>query len=514
MKEKEILELMSNIDSCYRTDLMLVLKENTYGYSSTIIKKLLDKQYIEQKEISCKDDYHRKTIDVLSITKKGRIFLSNSLDDNDYSVKMESFTHPRFASSNIKEIHKGLATSRILLFMHQAGVRTFPKDKPSLLALQNMAHNATPRHEELYNNELPVSEILKTGVFYTKEEINHFYNTETLKDENDTFSGTRIRGIYADTTKTCVIFQPNIFKSRTLKLSLQDEKRAITSIRTHMSFSQLNGVKDFDAIILTNGSALIVDIGIIGKNGKVSNRRTLPKTIGAYKKNGSHTHLLSSSTSLYPNMYCFSHDLIGVRGLRYFRKYQSIAEQNAHIKEYGVSGNFSFIPNSQPDAEFILIDDNTDDNTFAVFIPYFNLKQLERIKNKYESISIITQKEMADSISHILRRDNRIYDLDGNLLDVDRYQENGLKVGLPTPEPKKRYYKQKKAMIRIEITEEMRDLIKQNAKLEDISMSKYIRKLLIPALKQDTRAKSEILKQEDNIKKEIDKHLTTSFLQR
>ncbi len=513
MKEKEILDLMSNIGSCYRTDLMLVLKENTYGYSSTIIKKLLDKQYIEQKEISCKDDYHRKTIDILSITKKGRIFLSDSLNDNDYSVKMESFTHPRFASSNIKEIHKGLATSRILLFMYQAGIRTFPKDKPSLLALQDMAHNATPRHDELYNNELPVSEILRTGVFYTKDEINRFYSTKTLKNENDTFSGTRIRGIYADATKICVIFQPNIFKSRTLRLSLHDESRAITSIRTHMPFSQLNGAKDFDAIILTNGSALIVDIGIKGKNGKISKKRTSSTFNSAHKKN-SHTHLLSSSTALYPNMYCFSHDLIGVRGLRYFRKYQSLAEQNIHLKEHGISGNFSFIPNSQPDDEFILVDDNTDDNTRTVFIPYFNLKQLERIKNMHESVSIITQKEMADSISHILRRDNRIYDLDGNLLDVDRYQENGLKAGLPTPEPKKRYYKQKKAMIRIEITEEMRDLIKQNAKLEDISMSKYIRKLLIPALKQDTQAKSELLEREDNIKKEIDKHLTTSFLQR
>lgn len=502
MKEIKVLELMSYVGKCYKTDLMLYLKESNYGYSSTVIKNLINKQYIEQTNVLCKDDANRETIEVLSITKKGRVHLSDALNDNDYHVKLEKLPRPRLSSSNTKELHRALSMSRILLFMHQSGIRVFPNEKPSIFALQDMARGASPAPADFYNNSLSIDEILETGVFYTKDELNEFYNSDELKGEGDTFSGTRIRGVYIDRHRSCVVFQPNVFKSQTLKLRGQDEARALTNMRANTPFCKVNKTSSFDAIVLTNGSALIVDIGIGGKNGKVGNKII---GIGGNNKNGE--RFLSYATTYYKNIYCFAHNLTGVRGLRYFRTYQSTEERNAHVRESNIKGNFSFIPENltTPDSEIILVDNNTDDNTRAIFLPYFNLKQLEKIKKMPEPISMITQKEMADMISHIIRKDNRIYDLDGNLVEVDHYQENGLKVGTPAPEPK-RYYRQKHSLIHVEIPDTLKEQIKQNAKLEGVTMSKYLRRLLVPAVKADTEAKSEIYETKQQLEKDSEKH--------
>lgn len=502
MKEIKVLELMSYVGKCYKTDLMLYLKEDNYGYSSTVIKNLLSKQYLEQTDVLCKDDANRDTIEVLSITKKGRIHLSDALNDNDYHVEMEKFLHSRFSSSSIKELHRGLTMSRILLFMSQAGIRVFPNEKPSIFALQDMARGASPAPADFYDNSLSIDEVLETGAFYTKDELNEFYNFDELKGEGDTFSGTRIRGVYIDRHRSCVIFQPNVFKSQTLKLRGQDEARALANMRTHTPFCTVNKTSNFDAIVLTNGSGLIVDIGIGGKNGKVGS-----KIIGVGGNNKTGERFLSYATTYYDNIYCFAHNLTGIRGLRYFRTYQSVEERNTHVRESTINGNFSLIPEdfTRADSEIILADDNTDDNTRAIFLPYFNLKQLERIRKMPESISIITQKEMADMISHIIRKGNRIYDLEGNLVEVNRYQENGLKAGTSTPE-QKRYYRQKHSLIHIEIPETLKDEIKRNAKLEGVTVSKYIRRLLVPAVKADTEAKTEIYETKQQLEKDTEKH--------
>lgn len=501
MKEIKVLELMSYVGKCYKTDLMLYLKEDNYGYSSTVIKNLLSKQYLEQTDVLCKDDVNRDTIEVLSITKKGRIYLSDTLDD-EYHVDMEKFLHSRFSSSSIKELHRGLSMSRILLFMSQAGIRVFPNEKPSILALQAMTRGASPTPADFYDNSLTIDEILDTGVFYTKDELNEFYNSDELKGEGDTFSGTRIRGVYIDHHRSCVIFQPNVFKSQTLKLRGQDESRALANMENHTPFCRANKTSNFDAIVLTNGSALIVDIGIGGKNGKVGS-----KIIGVGGNNKTGERFLSYATTYYNNIYCFAHNLAGIRGLRYFRTYQSVEERNGHVRESNINGNFSFISEEfvTPGSELILIDNNTDDNTRAIFLPYFNLKQLERIRKMSESISIITQKEMADMISHIIRKDNRIYDLEGKLVEVEQYQENGLKVGTPTPE-RKRYYRQKHSLIHFEVPEALKEEIKQNAKLEGVTVSKYIRRLLVPVVKADSEAKSGIYETKQQLEKDSEKH--------
>lgn len=480
--------MMSYVGRAYKTDVRLAIGGS--NNSSLSLKRLEEKGYVIEEKVLCKDDTHRPAAPVISLTPRGRIYLSDKTNDDDYHQKyFKEITAPRFSSSDMEKVHRELGISRIMLFLNSAGVRVFSKDKPSLPKLQSLTKNTVYTEntfDKFYNNDLPVEDLLSDGVFYTKKEISTFFDTEELFDEDDIANGTRIKGVYFDCYRTCVVLQPNIFKSRTIKFSASIESRTLASIKERLPILRLNQVANYDAIVLTNSSALIVDMAIGGKDGKVNRNQTNGNKKGE--------RFLNYATGIYNNIYCFPNDLVGIKSFAYFRNFQSNQEIYDAREQGGCPEGFSLIPrDNYKNQDFLFLDERSPRKNLVAFFPYYDLKRLHRIRNYNQPISIITQEAMADKISHILRRsDLSFYAPDGTPLEISAYQESGLKVGTPEPEYKKKHYRPAHSKVHVELPNKLINTLKTNAKLNGISMSAYIRQLLSSAVFDETNKNNEL----------------------
>lgn len=507
MREDEVLSLLSNVGQCYEEDLRLAMsgKSNSGANCKAVLDRLFKLGYIERTKLICKEDTHKEYTDIIFITKKGRLRLSNKREDNDYNVKIAKYVNNRFSSSIPKEIHKELANSRLLMQLNQVGVRVFPDDKPSLPRLyseaKNKSHvfsNYVSNNEWMYSDFLDLDNTL-SGAFYTKDEIRELIAINNPQDD-DVVKGSRFKGIYFDKERICIVYQPNIYKNRTIALTEGMEKRTIEALGK--IFMYFNYADDVDAIVLTNANALIVDMGLGGKQGVIKKN----------PKRNSNTEsqrimLLNRECDFFKNIYCFPHTKDGIRQLKYFV---------SHKKEDLLADTLSICDRTQtftPMPEIIdriidqdLVIKNSKTGASAIYIPYYNIKQLKDISGFYEELTIITSPDMADRLSHIIRRTNQFFDIDGNPIQVKQYQKNGRTVDYapPTTEPKKRTRKPKMHKISLDVTDEEYKNIKKITNYRDISVAMFLKDAVHPKLKEELKKYGELIELEEQKKKLID----------
>lgn len=495
MREDELLSVMSNIGQCYESDLRLAM--GTDGHVSDVINRLIEKGYIARSQLLCPDDPHREFVNVLLITYSGRIRLSDKRQDNDYNVKIGKFVNKRFNVKLPTDLHRELSYSRLLLEMYQAGIRVFPDDKPSLLRLysETKGKNYVSKNEWMYSDFLELKHIL-SGVFYTKDEVRELIAINNPQDDINV-KGARFKGVYFDGERTCLVYQPDIFKNRTLSLNEGIEKRTIKILEN--TFRYFNYADYMDAMVLTNGSALITDMGIGGKEGTIK-EKTIKET--GFVKN--RKILLNFNCSLFKNIYCFPHTKDGIRQLKYFV---------SHKKEDLLADTLSICDRTQaftPMPEIIdhiidqdLVIKNSKTGASAIYIPYYNIKQLKEISGFYEELTIITSPYMADRLSHIIRRTNPFFDIDGNPIQVKQYQKNGRPVGVEAPK-KKQKRKPKMQRINVELTLDDYKGLKKICNYKNITMAKFIRNYLKPAIKEEMGTYSKLIELQEEMNKVMD----------
>ena len=507
MREDEVLSLLSNVGQCYEEDLRLAMsgKNNSGANCKVVLDRLFKLGYIERIKLICEEDTHKEYTDIIFITKKGRLRLSNKREDNDYNVKIGEYVKDRFSSSIPKEIHKELANSRLLIQLNQVGVRVFPDDKPSLLRLYSEArkYNEVISKDYVSNNEWMYSDFLYlsntlSGTFYTKDEIRELVAINNPQDD-DVVRGARFKGVYFDKERICIVYQPNIYKNRTMALNNM-EKRTIEALKK--IFMYFNWVDDIDAIVLTNANALIVDMGLGGKQGVIKKNPKRNSNIESRTPT-----LLNKECDFFKNIYCFPHTKDGIRQLKYFV---------SHKKEDLLADTLSICDRTQaftPMPEIIdhiidqdLVIKNSKTGASAIYIPYYNIKQLKEISGFYEELTIITSPDMADRLSHIIRRTNPFFDLDGNPIQVKQYQKNGRTVDYvsPTTEPKKKTRKPKMHKISLDVTDEEYKNIKKITNYRDISVARFLKEAVHPKLKEELKKYGELIETEEKKKKLID----------
>lgn len=491
MKEKEVLSLLSNVGECYRKDLILAMNDKNTN-ESVILNRLLKLGYILESTIVCNEDSRNKIVKTLTITNKGRIRLSNILK-NSYPHKIGNIVNKRFASTNPKERHIELGKSKIQLFLNQSGVRVFPQDKPSFPHIYNQVIATTYDlpNEWMYNNSIATPDTLETGVYFSLEEFYAFFNNSSLQGENDMSYGTRIKGIYLDANRTCVVYQPNYFKNRTMMFNLESVERRTLSLV--LKYTQpINQVGEIDAIVLTNASALIVDMAIAGKYGKVYSQK---------ERSFKTSTFLNVECNFFNNIYCFPHTTAGVDSLEYFRTHDQEAHKKYSLEMIESLNNFMPIKEEEIADSQLFVRDITTGNR-VIFIPYFNIKQLNWLSNFYDDVSIITYPDMADSISHIIRKELSIYDISGVPLEITMYQQSGYPKGYVfTPKEKKKTRKPDYIKVAIEFPKETVEQLKTVARYNDTSMSKLIRNIIVPYAKEEYVNYEELVRLEKEKKK-------------
>lgn len=500
MRELDILRLMANVGSCYKKDLMLAMNNSEKRSGGKSIERLKQAGHlVEGSLIKINGNRKGQAIDIVSITLKGRIRLADS-KHNDYATTLgEKIVNKRFATTTPADLHRELARSRIALMLDQVGVKTFYADKPSLprlysLAVEEDGEIAESTNEWAYNSELALEDTLdQCGVYYTLAEFKELFDADIA---TDTMTGTRIQGIYMSNSKTCVLFQTNIFESKTIKLVTSTERRALALIQNVTR--KINGVSNVDAIVLTNSTAVIVDMCIGGKKGTVPKRERYTMRDESEAANT----YIGSRCKLFDSIYCFPHTPQGVQSLAFFAEHQEdewewvreIAEQAQH---------FNMLLEDAVGNHLYMRDAITDDR--AVVLPYYEAKLLGALHQSRESIAVVTCAEMIDDIAHILRKEFAAYDFSGNALHPEIYRENGRPQSYEeeNKQSSKKTYKPKYKKVSLEISEEDYKNLRSIVYYTNTSMSHYLKSVLVPTIRADKEKYAEMRRIDEERKKAI-----------
>lgn len=110
---------------------------------------------------------------------------------------------------------------------------------------------------------------------------------------------------------------------------------------------------------------------------------------------------------------------------------------------------------------------------------------------------------MADRLSHIIRRTNPFFDIDGNPIQVKQYQKNGRPVGVEAPK-KKQKRKPKMQRINVELTLDDYKGLKKICNYKNITMAKFIRNYLKPAIKEEMVTYSKLIELQEEMNKVMD----------
>lgn len=496
MKKHEILKLLAPVGQCYYKDLAFAFGNST-NYPAQIKQLELD-HLVAIRSIDKIKKKNAKESKTVVLTSKGRTFLADKFND-DYYLRIEDYVTARFARSDIKALNYQLENSRALLSFNQVGVHTFPQDKPALATLLNITPEiASSADKELwmYNNTISVDEVLNDGIYYSMSEVRSLVGSTYEGHDVDTLYQFRPRGIFINREKVCLVYMPESSSGKTMNITVTTETRGINTIKKY--FSPIIGNKDIDALVLTNSNALVVDIAIAGKNGRHP-RGTMA--------NSNAKQLLDKNITFFDRVFVFPHTRNGMESLDYFTTHTFKEWQQDSYALFEALDGFNAIPIKEASSpELLGRDISLGLKQRAVFVPFIEIKYLESLHKDFDTPSILTYSDMSDTLSHIIRRENKFYDVDGTPLKVDHYKEDGYKVGQKSKPktPKKR--KTSFESVVVGLTSDEKKKIKRIAKVNSSSISAYIRDCFLKHLDDDYNECLVKINKEKEIRKEMRSH--------
>ena len=470
----EALVNMTYLGECYKSDFAFMLRKGE-RYESEVQKALIDYGYIKEKEVTKSVvDSRNPKVAVLAISKKGRVHLCDTLGTEKYLSP--ELSQAKFSTSNIDKMNRYLGDSRIMIIMHKAGIRSFPYEKPSLYHMythfSQQTYNRELDKDSLYDNTLDVDEVISDGVYYSIDEFRQLVRIEYEGRMEDSFQGCRFRGILVTNDQVILVYLSNVFDNKRIKLTSGQEERGISLVED--VFSSFNDAENANALVISSGNALVVDMAICGSKGVTKIDKGTP-----YKS----LNLLDNSCDLFEHIYVIPHNMAGVDSLDYIAHHTFELWQEDSRELFEGLDQFELIPDEFVANKWLIARDVRKDIR-AIYIPYYDIKMLEFFHKFHEEISVVTYEDMAETISHCLRRETTIYDIDGDLLPVQRYQLSGRTVGSPYIN-KERKRKKSLKMIGVNISAEEKKMIEKITRANGTSVSSYVRKLIRKHLKED-----------------------------
>ena len=474
---KGMLEALVNmvyLGECYKSDFAFMLRKGE-RYESEVQKALIDYGYIKEKEVTKSVvDSRNPKVAVLAISKKGRVHLCDTLGTEKYLSP--ELTQAKFSTSNIDKMNRYLGDSRIMIIMHKAGIRAFPYEKPSLYHMythfSQQTYNRELDKDSLYDNTLNLNKVMNDGVYYSIDEFRQFVRHEYEGRMEDSFQGCRFRGVLVTKDQIILVYLSNVFDNKRIKLTSGQEERGIGLVED--VFSVFNRIKDANALIISSGNALVVDMAICGREGVTNVNKGIP-----YKS----LNLLDNSCDLFEHIYVIPHNMAGVDSLDYIAHHTFEQWQKDSRELFEELEDFELIPDEFVANKWLIARDVQKDIR-AIYVPYYDIKMLEFFHKFHEDITIVTYEDMAETISHCLRREVPIYNVEGELLEVNQYQLSGRLVGSTSINNEK---KRKKTLkhIGVNVSAEEKKMIEKMTKANGTSISYYIRKLIRMHLNED-----------------------------
>ncbi len=450
--------------SAYKQDMIAYATKLSNGVqpnASGLLKELKKREIVFEKQITIGYRSKKRTTTVYFLTEQGTIFLnsyfSDKTDINTFKKIVEQF--------NTKK-HDTLLSlynqNHIKTMFNCVGIQTDVMTKPSIKQLWCYLNNVSYIPNESY--EYPtlsndrMQQMLHTGIYYDKEEFRELYTSELKKGE---VLRSIFRGIYISDTQCFVIYSNGKGNGNMIYLPSETEEHLLTTTLIQNKFASINNIS---ALTMSDTNYFIYGT-LTGRRYGI-NKSNLDEDILQAKRNIEKEELLEKCKKNnwdveerlaklhdkweksdtwqkrkktgkniifgidaqinnididgnYKNLYCITFNKTGIRSLQYLVSNNADAHYNNITNIASRAGNIEI--NQQGDSFYPL---NYFDRSMwipCIYLPYFELHTLERIKEDDFTPVIITNPEMTTIIQHCTRK-HHIF-IDENKLEKQSQKE-------------------------------------------------------------------------------------------
>lgn len=447
-----VLIRLSSLNSVYKNDLVLFLSDLNSN-ETRIINSLIKNGLVLEREIDKENVYRsltNKKVKIIEITNKGRVYLADKYHDEKYieeGLKVAS----KYQTSNVEKLHKLLATNRVKIMFLKAGVLVF--NKPSI--------------DEFISNRF--SNELEKGIYYSKEEFSEYVNRED-KQAHDVYKSARFKGVFINQEQVALVYLSNVEKNRVIRLVKSSEFRATDLVKK--TFCNFTNQHLPNAIVFSNTDSLMYNMAINGHNGH--NAHDHPKQTGKYI-------FLDNHCPFFEHIFVFPHTYSGMDSLEKYchNDYKKYKEESVMI--FKSLENFKSLTSDNLQNFYGY---NITNSEKAIYIPYYDIKQLWEIYKLGESVTIVTFDDMAEPISHAIRQPAHFFNVEGLPLEVNRYSSSGDIVGIEPPQPGEKKYKPRTVRRSFAIEQELYNELSHIADTSYISVNKLVRNILYEYIKK------------------------------
>lgn len=422
-----------------------------------LVQEKLSKQILVKSAKSNKSSYA-----VTMITPKGIKWLADYFPDSYYEKYRRGETGQRFRTSDKDKFVRQLMISRAMIFMASSATAAFTNDKPSMYRLYGYLSNeaggaySDEIDAEKFPDYLPLDreeclDLVNTdGVFYTNSEAKQFLDMLGEIGEADagvfeTIRGSRCYGVYLSNKTAFLLYQevPRDDKRIGVKHPFEERMRnAINKafggiLRYRRSVPYTDARTDLFTAIISDGDSLVYSMSMRASHGRInftdeemksaSMRIDRINKINEFSKiNG----ILGADQEKYPRVFVTPTNFTGIMAMSYLC-HHTVEEYFRDSADIIKSRPDLFEASSRMYDPFIFGWErgNTGSKiTNVIYMPVYEINLLRQLdigsadEIDLDGLAVITSPQMADCISHALRRKVNYYDaatLDRIYIDND-----------------------------------------------------------------------------------------------
>lgn len=350
----------------------------------------------------------------------------------------------RFRTTDRTKLVRQLMKSRALAVMAGAGTAVFPYEKPSMYRLYGYVNNGAEGtyNEEMEREQFPdylaldqagcLDLLNTTGVYYTGEEVSECINL-AFAGRSDTFKGSRFFGVYISNMTAFILYQEYPGADKQIGIRTSIEKRLEGSINEmfvdELTYRRKVPYKDaytqLYTAIISDGDSLCYSMVTQTRNGRIrfsesemSSPEKMRDRIAKINEFAQHKKVLGSNTSAYPRVFVIPATNTGILSMEYLC-HHSVADYFRDSAELIRSRPDLFVSSSTMIDPFVFGWEKESFRTshrYVIFMPVYEINLVRYLSagsenpDEADEFALITLPQMADALSHGIRKHTAFYD--------------------------------------------------------------------------------------------------------
>ena len=437
-KSKKIilLQLISMIGRTRKTDLLLCFtklysdKSNGMKYYKELLKLGLITELVFDSD---KAPSGQEVI--VSITQEGLDFLAKRSEGFNRVLGEGLLRKERTSPQLSNEKLKRLQANGIKCMFFASGIPVAVPIKPSLDFLYSTIALGRPVKKKGYlesRRDLSFEDAkryLANGVFYTIREFREFLASSTMNtSNNDTFSGSRARGIFISDTDCFIVYAARKYNNKLLKVLKPSEAALCDALDSKLpQFTNVMRKKagkkwTYEAIIFSDTDKLMYMTVMGSAGGKLHGKKTAHDfMVGETGESGLNNYIVTGADRLFNKIHIIPTSSAGSDMLSYLLSHPL---ESIEADGRGLISSTKGFKEDHGNALYPYRYKGT--GSYPIYLPVFTANTLDLIIKKHRAEDgpevIFTRQDLANAVSHSLRDIPFIlFDLDGNLIDEDSY---------------------------------------------------------------------------------------------